>query len=839
MNDTLYAPVLEHVMVTKDVYDSIFSFVESHSDYRTYIPDVEFVDYNASFNLMSQFIEDAVSAINQNNYSNNDISIATQKFIAETADLWPKQPIYHNRILKFMESAYMIPEKAKNLRNSLVAENPNLSDAITYMTRKYLESYMEHITQELDYINSYINGNPLIPIQESFTYDFHGYYMPEALGSQIAAIPGMILALIKKLMNGLSLSLSEASKKFASRILVDNQINEEAIQQIYKLYQAKARANAQSPIRYPDPQQVHQLRQSYAAGFKAFSDQMVNAINSEDFKSVDQGVTKMVSNFHVVTSNKTLPISASYQEFRTAILSIANNILLMDDFMKALLTIDDAIAQKYGADPKAIKKSLGVKLDEQTQINKMAAQNASVDEDALFDTMFEVRAQVKHNSGIKNDHPQSQQPDPKEAVRTENKKNWEQTKHNFKTAPMRGLATFSGNGLDTVINNFLIRISELLVSDRIVDMIANMISGSMNESVHYMFEAEVDPQQKSNNQQSSTQNQTVQNDSSKIPDFTDLAINGDGEVNNKIFSLDFLTNIISKFKLGGILEKGKQLILDLVENYIRNNGQSFDKNAQTQQQNKNQPKQSQQNQPNQQQPQNASYYYTSADDYFTEENLVSKTVNAAKGLWTFVEITTNGISIAKNVNTILSSNTDNWRGNMLKAIQSVCGRFNLLAALGKIDTYVKMQMDGKDGVSAFKNDKELHKVLYTIATVATGVVGVVIFQMIVNKNPIEAFKGTVRNITSNKVPQPKRASENIANTRQAVPDIVTKLWNSMDNPVKNLYLFVNGWLYGGQQIKGSKEKTVGIAEIIRQEIQSLAPYVNLTDVIQFDTNQKL
>lgn len=890
MLDPLYSPVLNYVMVPKDTFDNIFSYVESHSDYMTYIPNAKFVKYNESFDMMKQFIEDAIIAIDQNSYNNDDISIATQKFIAETAELWPREPIYHNRILKFMESAYMIPEKTMILRNQLIVEHPNLTDAITYMTTKYLESYMDNVTKEIKYIDGYINGEKIAPMVENFS-GFQGYYMAEDLGSQIAAIPGMILALVKKLLNGISYSLSEASKKFASRILADNQINENAIQEIYKLYQAKSKANAQSPIKYPDPQQVHQLRQSFSTGFKTFSEQMVKAINDNNFTAVDQGVVKMVSNFRVVTSNKTLPMSASYQEFRTAILSIANNILMMDDFMQALVQIDDAIAQKYGNDPKALKKAVGA-LDNQTAANKenMTQQNASIEDifDTMFDTMFEsgnnkkvgvkakpqqsnvqpnvqsdtknnVNHNVQSNTQSKQNNQQQEQsksnkPNPNDNAGTNqmskeekkaqrkavNQQNLSDAADGFSTAVTQGISTFANRDLNIIISNLISKIVVQL-GDRIVPMAVEAIGGllglnNMVESVDIvdsLLEANVQVRKvnPSNQQPNSnlqpppentsntlSQDQPAQTDDQPI-DVSELGVNPDGDINSNVFNLSFLEGIIKKLKLDKIYESIKNAIMDIIEKFIGGKLEGQDNSSNKQQTNES--------------------YDPYIEDFLMEAGIISSTVDKVRGVWTFLQLKSGWKNLTGNTTQILNANKDNWMKTIEKVSSNICGRLKLVEQLGRVRKYYDMQMNGKDGIAAFKQDKELHKTLGTLALIVTGVTGVVVIQMVSNKNPIDALKSTFNNFSSGKVPAPKRASANIANTKQAVPDLIQNLWNNADKSIKNLYMFVNGWLYGGQSIKGSKEKTVGLAEIIRQEIESLAPYVNMKDVIQFNTEQKI
>src|SRR5699024_11128415 len=104
--------------------------------------------------------------------------------------------------------------------------------------------------------------------------------------------------------------------------------------------------------------------------------------------------------------------------------------------------------------------------------------------------------------------------------------------------------------------------------------------------------------------------------------------------------------------------------------------------------------------------------------------------------------------------------------------------------------------------------------------------------------------GNVKDALSNDMhnrPLPKRATANIAMTKSAVPKLIVQEWNDYDAAIKNLWVFVNGWLYGGQVVKdknGQKTKTVGLAEIIKQEVDSLAPYVNMNGVIQYDTDQQ-
>ena len=862
MRDTLFDLVLECIMIPKESYDFILEYATNHSDYRTKIPDAKFVDYNKSFAMMERFINDAIGAINTHQFSNDQISVATQKFITETADLWPTHQVYHNRILQFMESAYRVPENARNLRAKLVMENPQLSDAITYMTRKYLEAYMDHIIPEMDFINGYIgNGDKVVKLTEST--QIKGYYMPEDLGNQIASLPGMIIALVKKLMNALSLTLSEASRSFANRILANNQINENAIQEIYKLYQAKNRAGTQPTIMYPDPKQVNSLRQAYAAGFGTFVQQMTDAINKGDFQGVDQGVVKMIQQFHVVGSNQGLPRSASYQEFRTAVLSIANNILIMDDFLKALKQIEDTIEQKYGVDPKSLDKALeGSVKKARTDVRQAEAtqQNASVEEqnDAFYD-MFEDADNSPKNSGSNNDTSKN----PGVVSRIQ-----------------RGAQNVGDNWIEYMVERFLNRFLERFsvgAADTVADALINMLSGAigmesaeMTSNGSYLSEADINQ----TNSQPATQNtnktnQTQQNqpqvqqdqtgDNAPI-DVSALGLAEDGEMSENIFSLDYLQKIISQCKLTQWVTESLNILIETIKDLIGSGEGKSEKGSGQQdstqkpdpsakptnqntsaQQNTNKTNQTQQNQPSKSQPQQNKPTATNAsvEFIFDDELMEEAFKDVVKGLFTVGEFKAGKSFVLgkmKRIQSVLkkagSANVSDLPKMISSLVVSIYGKIKGLDTIGKVRTYIE-----NNDMKGFMADTALKRDLTIFATIAVAISALVLIQAGVMENPLGALSKSVAGAKAGKLPPPKRANENINASRNAVPKIAVDLWNNADAAVKNLWQYINGWLYGGQKIQGSKDKTVGIAEIIRQEIQSLAPYVNMKDVIKFDRIQ--
>lgn len=945
MKDMLYAPVLEHVMVPKGTYDLIVEFSDSHSGHRTYIPDAKFVNYNESFATMEQFIRDAIVAINQRGYSNNDISVATQKFIMESANLWPTESIYHNRILKFMESAYRVPEKAKDLRNELVAEYPYLSDAITYMTRKYLEQYMTHIDQEMAFLESYISGNKYLPLQESADYDFHGYYMPEGLGDQIASIPGKIIVLIKKLLNSLSLSLSEAGKKFSNRILANNQVNEQAIQQMYKLFQAKAASKNQLPIRYPNPDSINQLRQSYSAGFQAFEDQMKDAIGKRDFSNVDKGIVKMIQSFGVVEGSLTLPSSASYQDFRRAILSIANNLILMDQFMVTLKNIDDAITNALGVDSKELNNIVNsgaakeirqakdaatankesVEVDDIRSMlfteggnsnnsgsNKTAVKTASVRKVSNSQSTQPVRSSKSPSSSVPKPSAQPQQsattanPAPAESQPQPNQQSdssapeQEQTGskvdgnfiqrlfHEYIPNMLNAIYDlFDGRGFDTLgkifdtiesagqamntVNGIMDNVKAGVDTFNAVRGMYASVSNDMIDGYYYSEENETQGnQQPPSNQNQSSDNAADESDEANAQKLENAGISSGADepgMNTNMQNEGFRANIFKKIDFPGFFDAfcDKSLSGLLVTAYKISSGIKGENNATPSKEPTPAPKEAVTANK-----ENVDFEYQPDDDSIISimekkedtgfsavtaattgakigtKMLVGGLKATAKAVGALVKITPhilNAIGVAEKAKKInpnqgkfaIVQNVTKIVSTTLKLNDNVIVKaFNKIIDYGALETKEK----GK-GVEAAKKDKELMKVIQRIFISAAAIMAVSIIIICVVPKGDKKLAETA----NGKFATPRRANQNLAATKAAVPDLAKELWNKGGNQMQTLWMFINGWLYGGQTIQdpkypkdpNKKIKTVGIAEIIKQEIECLSPYVNMNGVIQFST----
>ena len=935
MKDMLYAPVLEHVMVPKGTYDLIVEFSDSHSGHRTYIPDAKFVNYNESFATMERFIRDAVVAINQRGYSNNDISVATQKFIMESTNLWPTESIYHNRILKFMESAYRVPEKAKDLRNELVAEYPYLSDAITYMTRKYLEQYMTHIDQEMAFLESYISGDKYLPLQESVDYEFHGYYMPEGLGDQIASIPGKIIVLIKKLLNSLSASLSEAGKKFSNRILANNQVNEQAIQDMYKLYQANSRIKSQVPIRYPDATRINNLRQTYAAGFQTFEDQIKQAIENGNWNVVDKSIVTMIQSFHVEEGNTILMPNATYQDFRKAVLCIANNLILMDQFMVTLKNIDEAITAKF-TDPKALDKVIFAENKSKGAANAiMAAKKAAnknnesfEDEDIQALLFTENNTQPKIASTTPVSKPAStgssqakpsirvtayRKTDAQESKTGEQQPQAAEQKPKKEKTPNQYAQRFKDDVCQKIFQEFLPGILDMIYKVLMVNSekgLSTIIERFMpqknvgdqypNEEFENYNPIDYDPLNASvdpvpyGDYYSEAAAGAVKAFLPQVSDFLEtmgFSMSTNSLFNSEAYNENLLSKIYNvlpdavKQKISEIENSAIAQLLKICAKFAAKENLESDPNAgegsdaQTDQQEQPSAEQPAATAPEAQptsgsteeaKPTNASFEYLPDDSIVTMmEGKFSDRI--AGGVKTASEKTSpptkpkdpqpktgstmGAVAIgtvaagyigwealkARNLYRKIQKLDPNNPGEMTKSLVwitiNAIGKLRLIGMVSNLIKYVVMENNTKDsGVKALmeneKFKKDLHRVFITIVVITA--------MTIVGHGIVPNAKAkVVVSARTKELPTPKRANQNLADTRAAVPDLARDLWAKAGKEVQTIWMFVNGWLYGGQEYVDpnthKKVKTVGIAEIIRQEIECLSPYVNMNGVIQFST----
>jgi hypothetical protein len=1003
---TSFTSLTQHVLIPKESYELILEYAETHQDHRTYIPDVEFTDYNASFAVMNKFVEDAISSMDKRNFTDEQISIATQKFVCESDKLWPLQEVYHNRILKYMEEAYRVPERAQMARDKLMIEHANHADAITYMYKKYLEQYASRVMNDMNYISNYTSGIA-VPMQEGmFEMDFKdGYYMAEDLGNQILAIPGMIIKLIKKLLNGLSFSLSEAGRAFASRVLSNGQINEAVIKQLYDLYVAKNKTGSQQPIRYPNPQRVNELRQAYSTGFDAFVQQINQAIDAKNFKTVDQGVIRMVQGFQVVTQNDSLPRGASFQEFRTAILSIANNVLLMDGFMKALVAIDDKLTSAYGVDPKQalaeinsdMGKTTGLldrdKVDRNFQksmeYRKRAGYtypgqntNASAIDDFGFEDfgqMFEddppartkevveaelAKKQKEHQEKFKNsDYTADIQKLQKEYDELSKTPNSDKIKGTMQKAVDQAADTFEkevpnligsiikkilemigsqiGNNVGSFVTGLLPNFGaesveyDLFLEQTIEELEAQIASGRLNakdradaeqtlasmkakaaaayKSQSDLYKRGEELAKKSNRtpaeeaeyqqilaQEKSAQGGGTQTVDQPAPAPTDgqaavveqpaapaqetsgegtdddknvwqiittkvtgfFAFNADGAANADMANESKLKEFLKNFKLETLVGSAHKAVEDVVAGFIRNLANiTGDYTKQDQSDNKSQAPNDQQAAPgnNVGKPQQASVDFE-YEDFMTEAGgSVAKTVNdaveagagavanGAKAVGGAINTAWHAFrggmeirKVTKTLGSIFGKGDKNSESSQIIAqitsmTVSITGRIGLVKDLGLLHKYIEMEKKAAgSGEKAFRSDEKLVGHLTRLTGIIIGVTAITLMKFGIFKNPLDIFKRDSSNLKKGALPPAQRASTNIANTREAVGTLSTELWNKADQAVKNLWTYINGWLYGGLRIKGSRERTVGIGRIIKDELESLAPYVNMQNVIRIE-----
>lgn len=917
---TTFTSLTQHVLVPKESYELILEYAQSHEDHRTFIPDVEFTDYNESFSVMNKFIEDALSSISTGRYSDEQISLAAQKFVTESAKLWPTTEVYHNRILKYMEDAYKIPEKAQAARDKLMLEHSAHADAVTYMYTKYLEAYASRVMNDVEYIATYTQGVP-VPMVEAFDADFHGYYMSEDLGNQIMAIPGMIIKLIKKLMNSLSYTLTESGKAFANRILANGQVDEAVIKKLYELYVAKNKASAQAPIRYPNPQKVNDLRKAYATGFEAFTSQMVNLVNNGDFKSIDTGVVQMIQKFQVVTQNETLPRGASFQEFRTAVLSIANNILLMDMFMKSLITIDDALAAKYGADPAELKKMI-------------SEGKGNSDVDKQFDAGMQRRAEAKATSKV-------------ESVTDEMDDMFEDgVRESAAYGKINDILDFftSAGGLASGIQTSVTRVAALIDGDimgflglgglgdtiqsagQIFSRESNIASN--NDSILFMEDTPAPAPQQPTPAQAAPDGQSAAAESGETEEKTKATIferlkgffNADGEPTDELTKTDKVMAWISKIpKVGPELQK----IISETMNWIFESIQGIYENMKNASPKK-EPTSAAEGQPvpgkdngNSPKPAQAKPAATPAanptgssptpgaqparavvrpvkkklesfiDDidssYMTEGpgevvknigkgvSMAGTAVNlilTAKGIqasWSTIKNAVSGNEInfkevamivigILNAKKLISKASKNEQiqdaveagkrtvkktGENIKAAsqpQDAIAR-NFGADENIIGTMRRHAQDKSDWKTVMA-DKYVQDHIRNIAIVIVCVSVIVVIQRIVfGENAKNALSKAARNFHNGRPAKYVPMAQAVANNRAAVPPLMTQLWTKSDQAIKNLWTYINGWLYGGQTIQGAdgkKVKTIGLGRIIKDELTSLSPYVDLKQAIQID-----
>lgn len=911
--DPIFTPALESVMVPKETYDLLYDFTESHSGHRTYIPDAKFVNYTKSVEMLERFLDDEMKSLCNRKVDDSTISIATQRFMNESSELWISEPIYHNRILKYMESAYQVPQKVKLIYEKYVSTYPQHSDAITYGVKKYLEQYMDHVSKEMMYLESYISGEKMIPLQESIDTDFRGYYMPEALGSAIAQIPGMIIAMVKKMLNSLTYALTEAGKSFANNILKDNAVNEEAIKRIYQVYQGKSKTGVQKEIRYPDPKSIHELRQVYSAGFNQFRDQMIRAIDSNSFKEVDVGVVQIIQRFQVVRSNQSLPANASFQEFRRAILSIANNIIIMSDFMKCLKDIDDALTTKLGENPQELNKALG-SLDRQTQINRNVSQqnqqssNESVEDD--MSGLFIMNEKHKPSKKTTNPNPIQAQPAEKSSetdtdqntnsvnseqpVYMSNQKVVEKINKNktsgFKYAikadgswlkdkngaqilvkdcpyktdengvvitkdgePVsKGVVSNVANGVrkgvanavnSDTIGNFVERMLNSVLNGT-GDSIAALINGMLGDLINQVFGSfsgesvsfmEADqPQPAETNGPVGDPNSAKEDEKSASmwDQFLSLlGINPDGKGNKDLEDEGKLLNLVKNVddKIFGTLA---DKMFEFALNYVSGKD---NQGEQKQSQQPDQQTRTQSSDSSTEQPKTESFIDGSLNYDIMNEDVIDTLKNLVAGASTINTIRKAISSTQALVQSAANGDIKQLFTNTAKFAGPLITKFTVYKTIGEV---INMKNE-ENGVEHLKQEETRIKTDFrTMAKITVAIAGVAATILICFKNGGISLSETIQNAKLGKLPKQYRADKNIANTKQALnqklPQGIINLNAKADQNIKNLWTYINGWLYGGMDIKGQKEKTVGIADIIDQEIKSLAPYVDMRSVMNVD-----
>lgn len=826
MNDTMFAPIMEAVMVPKDQYHDIVNYSESHADFRTFLPNASFTDYAHSCEMMERFIQDGICAISSKGYSNDKISLATQKFVCESAELWKTQDVYVNRILRFMESTYRVPEKMKSVREKAIAEHPEYSDIVNYMVTKYLEEYAVRASNEMSYIVEYVQmKNDLPLLMEMNSLVSNGYYLPEGFASTMAKIPGMIIQMVRRLMNGLNYTLTETSKRFASRILTNNQINEDAIKRIYQIYQAKGATGNQPPIMYPDPKIVNEKRKAYATGFDEFVRQMTDAVSKKNFSGVDDGVVQMIQNFNVVASNKTLPKNASFEEFRTAILSIANNILLMEGLMSALTKINDAIIEYSGIKPDELDNELGAATykAKQDEVANQQQANASVEmigqgeyltekstakpksaetttgQDAASGTTTGGSASDATNSGTAASN------DGEGAKKEPEKKEEEPASGALMEKFKQGVTNF-------------------------IDALTTMILGDGDNSLQLRGVIDGAVQGKIKDIIDSDKKNPVQ---SLLAFFH---ITNDGSMDREAVDSDALEGMMRSMQLDPLVEVDKVLtklfnglrkLFGMEEIPVEDLGKLV--KIQQSAQNMNASVIPIMEADGDQQPAKGQ----TQEDGTSGEN-PSKIKQAAQSIENAATGVANGIKTAATIistlakansirNDIARANMNNWKSTILKVTAKTVGYTQVIRDAKKIYGYVKNKQWDE-----FLKDKDI--LLLVKCTV--GVTAITFAQIYITE------QGGINEIwrrSQGDLPAPKRAMENLATARSNVPPIASNLWNRWDASVRNLWTFTNNWLYGGVKVGNTlSQKTVGIAEIIRQEIASLSSYVNLKDVITFE-----
>lgn len=989
--DPIFTPVLEAVMVPKETYDLIYGYTCTHAGHQTYIPDAKFVNYKESVACLERFLNDEIETLDGRKCSPELISLATQKFVHESPDLWKTGPVYHNRILKYMESAYRVPEHVKDVYEHLIMEHPEHSDAIKYGVNKYLEAYMARVTQEMNFLESYLSGDAVIPLQEAVDLNFEGTYMPEGLGSTVAQLPGMIIMLMKRLLNKLNFALVEAGRSFSNRILSNNQINEEAIKQIYQVYQAKSATRNQQPILYPDPKVINDLRQQYAAGFSTFRDQMIKAIDDGNFRGVDTGCIPIIQRFQIVKANMSLPPNSSFQMFRTAILSIANNIILMSEFMQCLTDIDDELSRKFGEDPTNIKKQIGVnvELSKDTMTNRQVARsnrgvstNASVEDDisGLFvmnENETEPPAQGKKddNPETKSDNPQTgdasagsaankEKDDSTEGsmdvmvIDVDGKPYKEDGEHittrgvcKYKTHPdgtfilvggkkvLKDFSTIQKTGnffLDmisfvtfctTYISNMLKEsgLDEMMVNidhilgwaenaEKTANRVANVAeygrktisrlkqtarnSGDRveyNSADDYFDEAPnisdghiigVNPQPaaQANSQQSAAPAQTQQPQNPQLlgPDGQPISSTPPKETDemeglNKLLSFlpinvesvkdgfrSFVNNRINDAK--GLSESAKHLVKEAtidnlaVKIFDGIGWAMFPNDFRATPEAESALKEAAGNKPktddantSSDNPKETKESYSETDQfgYYYDEGFGKSIQNGTQAAGNGVKNFGRNVEakvVAGFAMKVFSELKKGKAGIGIRAAKLFGAAYTVGNINKSITEFYKIYKLSKENypeaLRQYKNEKEkyisLIKVLINCAIVSCATY---VVQTILSNGKEDDFNRSVISLKNKSLPAPKAARINMAASSAAVnasvPQGIINLQAKAPENIKNLWTFINGWLYGGMPIKGTKEKTVGIADIIDQEILSLAPIVNMRDVVKVDLSSSI
>lgn len=836
MNDIMITPIMEAVMVPKDQYHEIVNYSESHADFRTFLPNVSFTDYGHSCEMMEKFIRDGIRAIANKGYGNDQISLATQKFVCESAELWKTHEVYTNRILQFMESAYRVPEKMKEVREKAIAEHPEYADVVNYMVTKYLEEYAVRASNEMGYIVEFVQmKNDLPLLMEMNSLVSNGYYLPEALGDTLLKLPGMILQMLRKLMNGLNYTLTETSKRFANRILANNQINEEAIKQIYQLYQAKSKTGNQAPIMYPDPQAVNEKRKAYAAGFDAFVQQMTDAVTKKDFSGVDKGVVQMIQNFNILASNKTLPRNASFEEFRTAILSIANNVLLMEGFMNALTEVNNQIIQASGGDTAALDKEVGrstqkAKADQLEQQDQQQGQPQNAGVEYTTEEQNYAFGNPKLNSaagGTKENTPAppptESKPVPSPDTSSGGDATPQKTEHDEKTGKAEDDHGEDGEEKKKKESNVGKKFDQLMKAFwDYIKKLANEFLDNPNSPMREMMSDGV---------------------AARI---TNDAKNGEGAIGS-ILGFFHITNgggmdsdceddeeLNSLFKSIGVnsanfIDNTMQWFIDSCKSIFGGGGE--EQQGQQQQGGEKVNVESVMMEDDAATPPTTG---GTTDAPAGSGGFIQGVKNTAQKVANSVKETFQGIKSAAHLtgqfltgksiyNALKGVNRDNW----MKTIGTVAFKTLGFKELKKSGLRLATYIDNHDWKS-LAADPLVKKCLLAIG----GITAITLAQVAISENG--GIEGLFSKSRVAKLPSPKRATENISASRQAVSPIATQIWNDADAATRNLWQFTNQWLYGG--VKGKNgQKTVGMAEIIRQEIASLSQYVNLKDVIQFDT----